>query len=145
MVDVETQIIINTPVSKVAQYAMDPGNAPEWYVNIHSAEWLTVKTLTVGSRIAFKAKFLGKELSYVYEVIELLPNEKLIMRTADGPFPMETTYSFRAIDSTTTEMKLRNRGNPSGFSKLFSPFMKMMMKKANRKDLQKVKSIIEGL
>lgn len=144
MVDVETEIIINKPVNEVAQYAMDPDNAPEWYVNIHSAVWRTAKPLGIGSQVAFKAKFLGKDLAYVYEVTELLPNEKLVMKTSDGPFPMETTYLFRAVDSNTTEMKLRNRGMPSGFSKLFSPFMKMMMKKANRKDLQKIRSLLEG-
>jgi uncharacterized membrane protein len=145
MVDVQTEIIIDRPLRVVAQYAMNPDNAPQWYVNIQSAEWRTARPLSVGSQIAFKSKFLGRELSYVYEVVELVPDQKLVMKTADGPFPMETTYSFKAIDGNTTEMKLRNRGTPSGFSKLVAPFMEMMMKKANRKDLKKIKSIIEGL
>jgi uncharacterized membrane protein len=145
MVDVQTEIIINKPVHLVAQYAMQPDHAPEWYVNIQSAEWRTEKPLKQGSQIAFKAKFLGKELSYVYEVKELVPELKLVMQTADGPFPMETTYTFEAIDANTTKLKLHNRGQPSGFSKLFSPFMEMMMRKANKKDLQKIKDIIEAL
>lgn len=144
MVDVFTQIDIQRPVKNVSDYAASPDHAPEWYVNINSAEWQTEKPLTVGSRIAFKAKFLGRDLSYVYEIAEFLPGQKLVMRTANGPFPMETTYTWEAINKDATRMTLRNTGNPTGFSKLFTPFMSSMMKRANMKDLKKIKNILEN-
>ena len=144
MVDVQTEIVINKPVQMVARYAMNPDNATEWYANIHLAEWLTPKPLAIGSQIAFKAKFLWKELSYVYEITELVPDQKLVMKTANGPFPMETGYLFEAVENDVTKMKLHNRGNPTGFSKIFGPLMKTMMKKANKKDLKKIKTIIEA-
>ena len=144
MVDVQTGIIINKPPEEVAKFAVNPDNAPLWYVNIKSAKWITPQPLNIGSQIAFEAAFLGKKLSYVYEIAELVPGKKLVMRTADGPFPMETTYEFEKVEDLVTKMMLRNRGNPSGFSKIFSPFMEMMMRKANKKDLKKIKEIIEG-
>ena len=144
MVDVLTEIEIKSPVERVSEYAANPDNAPEWYVNIDSAEWLTEKPLNHGSRIAFKAKFLGRELAYIYEIVEYVPGMKMVMQTSEGPFPMKTTYIWEAIDSNTTLMTLRNQGEPSGFSKLISPFMATMMKKANMKDLKKIKGIIEG-
>lgn len=143
MVDVTTETTIRRPRGEVAEYAADPDNAPEWYVNIRSAEWLTSKPLRLGSKIAFKAAFLGSELAYVYEIDEYVPGEKLVMRTADGPFPMETTYVWESADGQSTRMTLRNRGNPSGFSAWLAPFMAFMMKRANDKDLRKLKSILE--
>ncbi len=140
MVDVTTSIEIVCPIGKVFQYTSDPDNTPEWYVNIKSVEWKTSKPLSVGSQIAFIAHFLGKKLSYTYEVIEMT-DKKFIMKTSEGPFPMETTYTWDKINENSTRMTLRNKGNPGGFSKFFAPFMSLMMRRANLKDLKRLKAI----
>jgi uncharacterized membrane protein len=143
MVDIKTEIIIDCPIEKVSSYASNPDHAPEWYVNIESAEWLTDRPLSLESQIAFKATFLGRELSYVYKIEEYISGQILIMRTADGPFPMKTTYSWEKLEQNGTKMTLRNEGEPSGFSKIFTPFIALLMKKANQKDLIKIKEILE--
>jgi hypothetical protein len=82
-------------------------------------------------------------MAYTYEIIELAPGERLVMRTAKGPFPMETTYTWETVASGATRMTLRNRGEPSGFSKLVAPMMAMAMRRANEKDLARLKDILE--
>lgn len=144
MVNVQTEIVINRPIKEVATYAQNPETATEWYQNIVSSRLMSSRPIRVGSEIAFEAKFLGKKLSYTYKVVELNPNKKLVMRTSDGPFAMETTYYWKEIDQDTTKMMLRNCGNPSGFSKFMKPFMSMMMKKENKKDLERIKDILEN-
>jgi uncharacterized membrane protein len=142
-VDVLTEVEIERPFAQVAAYAADPSNAPEWYVNIKAVEWKTAPPLAVGSRLAFVAHFLGRRLAYTYEIVELEPGARMVMRTAEGPFPMETTYTWEPLGENRTRMTLRNRGNPSGFSKVVAPLMAMAMRKANRNDLARLKSQLE--
>jgi polyketide cyclase/dehydrase/lipid transport protein len=142
-VDVETSIEIGRSRGEVASYASDPDNATAWYKNIKAVEWKTPKPLSIGSRVAFEAQFLGRRLDYVYEIRELVPGERLVMSTSEGPFPMETTYTWHDTPSGGTEMSLRNRGKPGGFSKFLAPMMSSAMRRANRKDLDLLKAILE--
>jgi uncharacterized membrane protein len=143
MVDVLTEVVIRRPRRDVAEYAGNPDNAPSWYVNIKSVEWKTQPPVGVGSRVAFVAHFLGRRLEYTYEIVELVRGERLVMRTAEGPFPMETTYTWDTLPEGSTRMTLRNRGMPSGFSKLAAPFMAAAMRRANRKDLARLRALLE--
>ncbi|MBM4365228.1 MAG: SRPBCC family protein [Deltaproteobacteria bacterium] len=142
-VDVLSEALIQRPRAEVAAFAADPSRAPEWYVNIKSVEWQTPPPLAVGSRIAFVAHFLGRRLAYTYEIRELVPGERLVMSTAEGPFPMETTYTW-ADEGGSTRMTLRNRGEPSGFSAVVAPLMAMMMRRANAADLARLKALLEA-
>jgi hypothetical protein len=143
-VDVTTETMIDRPPEAVADFAANPDNAPAWYANIKSVEWKTPPPAQVGSRIAFVAEFLGRRLAYVYELVEFDPPRRLVMRTAEGPIPMETTYVWQALEGGATRMVLRNRGEPSGFSALAAPFMAAAMRQANRKDLSLLKALLEA-
>jgi uncharacterized membrane protein len=143
-VDVVTEIEIARPRAEVAAFASDPENATKWYENIERVDWQTSPPLAVGSRLAFVARFLGRRLAYTYEVVELVPGERFAMRTAQGPFPMETTYTWQDAGAATTRMTLRNRGEPAGFAKLTAGMVSAAMRRANRKDLERLKQLLEG-
>jgi uncharacterized protein YndB with AHSA1/START domain len=143
-VDVLTEIVIDRPVETVAEYVADPSHAPEWYANIESVQWQTAPPVAVGSRLDFVAHFLGRRLAYTYEIIDLVPLERLVMRTAQGPFPMETSYQWSPEGENSTRMTLRNRGDPSGFAGIAAPLMSAAMRRANQKDLARLKSVLES-
>lgn len=143
-VDVSTHVEIARPRAEVAVYATDPDNATAWYRNIESVEWRSEPPLGVGSRLAFVARFLGRTIAYTYEVKELVPGELFVMATSEGPFPMETTYSWTDASGGGTRMTLRNRGTPSGFGRIAAPLMQPAMRRANEKDLKRLKEILEA-
>ena len=142
-VDVEVDTVIRRPAAEVAAYASDPSTAPEWYANISAVEWKTPPPLDAGSQIAFVAHFLGRTLRYTYEIVEYTPSS-LVMRTVDGPFPMETTYRYEATPEGHTRMSLRNRGTPNAFFRLARPLLQMAMRRANRKDLRALQRLLEA-
>jgi uncharacterized membrane protein len=144
VVDVLSEIVIDRPRAEVAAYATDVGNATEWYENIQRAEWVTAPPLAVGSRVTFTAQFLGRRLTYTYEIRELVAGERLVMSTAQGPFPMETTYEWTDAPGDATRMTLRNRGEPSGFQRVAAPLMERAMRRANAKDLERLKRLLES-
>ena len=135
MVDVTVRTTIDRPRHQVAADAADPRHAPEWYRRIDEAEVVAGDPPAVGSRVRFVARFLGRRLEYTYEIVEHDPGERLTMRTAEGPFPMETTYTWADAGSGATTMTLRNRGEPTGFSKLVAPLMARAMRRAMTQDL----------
>jgi hypothetical protein len=141
-VDIRTETEIARPRAEVAAYAADPDNATAWYENIERVEWKTEPPVAIGSRVAFVARFLGRRLAYTYEVRDHVPGERFVMATAQGPFPMETTYEWRDAPSGTL-MSLRNRGEPSGFANVAAPLMARSMRRANRKDLDNLKELLE--
>jgi uncharacterized membrane protein len=143
-VDVETSIEIARTRAEVAAFAADPDNVHRWYRNIKRVEWLTDRPLQVGTRLAFAAEFLGRRMAYTYEVTVHEPGERLVMRTADGPFPMETTYLWADGPGGTTVMALRNRGRPAGLSAIAAPMMAAGVRRANRGDLRRLQAALES-
>jgi uncharacterized membrane protein len=142
-VDVLTAIQIKRPRDEVAAFASDPTNAPAWYKNIKAIDWETSPPAAVGSRIRFRAQFLGRTLEYTYEVREFEPGRRFVMSTAQGPFPMETTYTWEDVPDGATKMTLRNRGEPSGFAAVTAPVVTRAMRKANEGDLRRLCKLLE--
>ena len=143
MVNVTTEIIIHLPKEKVAEFASDPDNAPKWQINIESVEWLTEKPLKAGSQLGVRAKFMGQHLHYIYEVLEYIHGQKLVMQTVNTPYVIETTYGWQAVDENSTCMTLHNRGIPPGLSKILTPIVAIVIKQTNRRELKQLKLLLE--
>lgn len=144
MVDVAVETVIDRPREVVAAYAGDPSHAPEWYANIRSVRWHGEPVVRTGARVDFEARFLGRTLRYTYELVDVVPGRRLVMSTAQGPFPMRTTYTWEDVPGSRTRMVLRNEGEPSGFARVGAPAMSRAMRRATTADLARLKRLLEA-
>lgn len=144
--DVTAATTFDAPRTLVAAVAGDPDQAMRWYANIRSVQWEGDPVLQEGARVDFVARFLGRRLAYTYEIVDLVPDERLVMRTDDGPFPMETTYTWWDEEEVEgrprTGMSLRNAGRPKAMTTLASGAVTLGMKRAMRRDLERLRLVL---
>ena len=143
-VDVEVHTTINRPRPDVAGYCCDPDHVTAWYANVKAVQWETDGPLTIGSRFRFTSQFLGRRLEYTYEVVELIAAERLVMRSDQSPFRMETTYTFQDAPDDATWMSVRNRGEPTAYAGLAPPILATAIRRATSNDLARLKAILEA-
>ena len=143
-VDISSEIVIDRPRAEVAAFAADPDNATAWYEHVKRVVWRTKRPLAVGTRIGFMAESLGKQLEFVYEVTTLVPGERLVMRSEEGRFPMETIYAWRDEPGGGTRMSLTNHAEPRGLGRVSAVLLRRSMRSSNAKDLSRLKGVLES-
>jgi hypothetical protein len=143
-IDVHAQTEISAERTRVAAFAMDPGNDPAWIGGIQEARWLTEPPLRVGTRVGRLASFLGRRTEYVLEVDELEPGARLRMVSVKGPFPMTVTYAFEDTGPSRTRATIRVEGDASGFYGLASSLLARAVRRSIMGDLQRLAKLLEG-
>ena len=144
-IDVAAEISIERPRAEVAAFVTDPANDQTWIKAFTSVESLTDPPTAVGSRVKRVAGFMGRRIDYVMQVVELVPESKLVMQTLQGPFPMTVHYEFEDDGSgTRVRVRVRNEGGSGVIASLFSPLMGWMVNRQVKKDLALLKSVLEG-
>jgi uncharacterized membrane protein len=144
--DVAVTIHVDAPRERVARYALDYTNDPDWIGAITTARLVTDPPFGVGSRVERVGSFLGKRIEYVNEVTELDPDARLVMRSVKAPFPMRVTYEFADDDDGGggTVMRIRTEGDASGFYRLAAPLLDRAVRRGVRGDLERLKANVEA-
>ena len=136
-IDVPVTAVIDRPAAEVAAYAMDPANDTTWIGGIREVRWVTEPPLRVGSRVRRLAAFLGRPVDYVLEVAELVPGERVVMRSVEAPFPMVVTYTF-AAEGDRTRAGVRVQGGSGPMFRIAGPLMAWQVRRSLRGDLARL-------
>jgi len=143
-IDVDAKVEIARPAEVVAGFVMDPANDTTWIGGIRSVSIEGEGRVGEGTRVARVASFLGRRIDYVNEIVEFDPPNCLVMESVKAPFPMKVTYSFAAAGPERTEVKVRVEGDATGFYKISAPVMAPQVRRSIRKDVAKLKDVLEA-
>jgi len=139
---VEVETTIRRPRDEVAAYAMNPDNDRAWIGALTEVKVLTDGPIGEGTRVERVARFLGKRIAYVNEIVEYAPPERLRMQSVKAPFPMTVDYEFVEDDGGTV-VRSRAGGDASGFYRLAGPILDRAVRKGVASDLARLKAILE--
>jgi hypothetical protein len=142
-VDVSVEQLIGRPQAEVAAYAMNPANDRDWIGALTEVEVIGDGPVGQGTRVRRVARFLGKDMQYVNEIVEFEPPERLLMKSVQAPFPMTVTYEFEP-EEAGTRMRIRTGGDASGFYRVAAPIMSAAVRRGVRSDLKRLKARLEG-
>ena len=142
--DITATIEIKKWAVEVAAFAAHPDNATKWQVNIKSVDWKSPPPLRVGTRFVFGSSSFGKKTSLPFEVVKFAPGEQLIMRNSGDAFPKEIIYTWRPSEMGGTQMKMIQRGELTGLSRIFSIFSIRALQRSAAESLARLKTVIEA-
>jgi carbon monoxide dehydrogenase subunit G len=140
--------IINVPKQQVYTGLLDLDAAKSWMQGFVRLERLDNGPMQVGSQWLETRKMYGKEATEHFEVVELNPSEKIVLRVdgtkgTSGKVVFVFTYVL-APAADGTEITLNGEINGlTGISKLFGKLMVGTFSKACAKDLDALKTFLE--
>ena len=140
---VENTIVINRPVETVYTYLADVRNNPKWQVGILETRVETDGPATVGTKITDVRTFIGRKIEITYEIVEMVPNKLLGLKSISGPFPFKGTTTLDSVDGgtrVTTAFEME----ATGFFKLAEGLVTSGLKKDLESSFAKLKEILEA-
>jgi len=143
-VDVTVEEPISRDRESVAGFAMEPANDARWIKALDSVRVLTDAPVGVGTQVERVASFLGREMTYVNEIVEYAPPGRLVMKSVKAPFPMTVDYEFDEAPGGGTLARIRTTGDASGFYRLGGPLLSAAVRRGVARDLRELKRIMES-
>jgi hypothetical protein len=77
-----------------------------------------------------------------FEIVELEPNKRIVMKSVSGPFPLKITIPFESLGNAT-RITLDAETQARGFLKLANGLIAGMLKKELENDLSTAKHLLE--
>src|SRR5918999_5926957 len=101
MATAEVSTTIRRPLEEVFAVVSDPESAPKWSSGSLESTKTSAGPIGVGTTSRAVSKFLGRRIETELEMTEFEPNRRFVSRSKSGPFPIEATVTFEAINDGT--------------------------------------------
>lgn len=143
-INIAVRRVIRAPADLVAEFVTNPDNAPVWQTNVAAVEWHSARPVAKGSTFDVITRVLGRRVAYPIEVTELLPHERLTIRSTRKRFPTEITYAF-AETPQGCEITITSCGQPPRLSRLRTPLLARVLRREATRDLGNLARLTEAM
>ncbi len=142
MVDASDSIVIDRPVEEVFAYVTNVVNDPAWHTDVLEAQQTSAGPIGVGTVWHARFKPAMGISDGDMEVVTFEPNRLQVMKGDIGPMHPTLTYFLEPSDGGTTFTR-HVQISVSGWMKIMSPMMGMMLPKQNKGFLANLKRVLE--
>jgi uncharacterized membrane protein len=139
---VEASIVIDRSPDDVFAFLAVRENDPVWMSAVEESNWLDPSArVAVGRRGRMTLKMFDRRMEYVDEVTVFEPGRRIAHRTVEGAFQLSTACLCEPDgDSCRTTVVAEAE---KMFGRFVDPLVARLMRRGFRKDLVKLKSILE--
>lgn len=143
-------IVVSRSVQEVWRYVADPRNLPRWLSGVSDVRLTSEGTLRPGSTFASTYTYGGRTHEVTYEVTEVRPPNRLVIRSVSGPYPFESTFEMEEVGEVGTQVfhTLAAGADSKATGVIFlvlGPFLRAGMRMRMRRELLRLSELIEAL
>jgi len=143
MARIEESVEIKRPADKVFAYTTDAKSWPKWQSTFPGAEQTSQGPVGVGTTFKGTIRMMGLTMKWTAKATECEPNRKFGKSITCGLITNEQHKTYDRIEGGTRFTIVYNM-KVGGPMKLFSPMIVSSMRKALKKALGNLKSILEA-
>jgi uncharacterized membrane protein len=141
---VEDTIEIKRPLGDVFKYVSDVGNYPEWMAHVLEVQQGTPGAPQDGDRFIVAIKSVGRRFDTPYERSAYDAGRGYTDQAVGGPVPDQQWHATFEEVPGGTRLTRAVDARLSGLLKLLEPVQKRAAERQLRKDLQKLKNLLEA-
>jgi uncharacterized protein YndB with AHSA1/START domain len=141
MPKVECSVVINQPIDKVFMYTTNPTNYINWQPWVLDSQ--SDRRISIGSRIEVLSRFMGRRLDMSTEVIEYVPNKRIVMQGVRRSFYTKVVYKFERDDGGT-RVSYMAEFQPRGLLGLFGAIAVNRFRRQTEDSFLNLKGILEA-
>ena len=143
MARIEESVEIKRPVDKVFAFTSDAKSWPKWQSTFPDAEQTSQGPVGVGTTFKGTIRMMGLTMKWTAKATEYEPNRKFGKNIACGSITNEQHNTYDRIEGGTKFTIVYNM-KIGGLMKLISPMIVSSTRKALKKALSNLKSVLEA-
>jgi uncharacterized protein YndB with AHSA1/START domain len=140
---IQHSVTINQPVEQVFAFITDTRNTTRWQPLISEARATLEGPAQIGTQVTEVRTFIGRKMEATYEIVELEPNKRIVLKSVGGPFPYKGTITFESLGNAT-KVTFDAETEVRGFFKLADGVIAGSMRKSLETNLSTAKQVVEA-